>query len=216
LKRVDEYLGAALDLVGDDPKQRSAVGDWLLALVPWLETAIGIGAEFAPPIKFVLALWKEHGDVATLQALGEMAFTVAYQQAAQQALEQIVAEQAVAQARLDRYASSPSVKLPPIDPMGEAYDFTDTPLSEIAQHAFVNDAQKRLHEFGVRFGLNAAYNAKLQSEVRFRFVTNLETLLSDGQTKEKFEPLRPPKDPFDGKLPRRDLFHVVREHLVDA
>ena len=136
LKRVDEYLEAALDLIGDDPKKRTAIGEWLVALAPWAEKTTELAGDLAPPIKFVLAIWKEARQENDPQKLGALAFTVAYQHAIEQSLEQVLAERAIKQGRLEPLAPVQK-KEKKLEPMPVDYDYTSASLEDVGTHPFV-------------------------------------------------------------------------------
>jgi hypothetical protein len=85
LKTVEEWFGAALDMVKDNKDFTGA----LKAASPWAEAVVGAAKDSIPPIKFLTKLLDELTKVQEPQALARLACTLAYQAAVEDAVRQI-------------------------------------------------------------------------------------------------------------------------------
>jgi hypothetical protein len=182
VKSVSEFVADAveatksLDFVEAMAKASpfiSAVGDSL--------------ADAIPVVKFVVKLLGRLTGVSDPNKLGLLAFTMAYEQSLVQAVRVVgappntIGEPKILATKIRLFDNA----LP-----ATALDFGRLALSDALQHPFIVSADEILLEGAKGVGYNEKQRLQLQNEVHQRFVVHLKTLLSHGDTKEKFAPFR--------------------------
>ncbi len=142
-KSVNEFLGDVVAAVKDTDLSSAVV-----AAVPWAEPLGEALSEAVPPVKFVLKLSEGLGKIDDPGALGTLACTLAYQQAVQQAVPEVLGA-AAPKARTVR--SKLRDAAPP-----ESYDFGTFAVDAALKHPFVRDADGFLESFVADLGYQKA------------------------------------------------------------
>jgi uncharacterized protein YjbI with pentapeptide repeats len=179
-KSVNEFFGDVIEAVKDTdlPKAIEQALPWDSSIT---EPIVGALADAVPPVKFVVKLFEGLTKEEDPGKLGYLACTLAYQQAVQQALPEVVGDGAPFRGKTIR--TNLREATPP-----ERYDFRNFSFATALQHPFIKDSDKYLHQFAEHLNLGDSEFLKLQNEVHVRFLTNLKLLLNHGKTRKKFEP----------------------------
>lgn len=174
-KSISKFLGDAMDgLKGADFVK--AVG----AASPWLG-AIGKSAGDAlPPVKFVLSLFENAVAITDPNELAELAFSVSYEHAVEQAVEAVGTPSQPVRSLRNLQDSMPDAAL----------DFSHLTYDQLLLHPFIQYADGILDSCLEDVGYDKTQRLLFQNEVHKRFVTHFKTLISHGDTIEKFSPLR--------------------------
>jgi uncharacterized protein YjbI with pentapeptide repeats len=158
----------------------------IAAASPWLEAAGDTLAAALPPVKFVLTLFAKLTAIPDPDELAELAFTLSYEHALGQAIG-IVGEPKKSGAGVDDAVK----RLRNIqDSMPEiALDFSRLSYDDLLVHPFIRRADEITTEVLRGVGYNAQQIVAIFNALHIRFVTHFKTLISHGDTKEKFAPL---------------------------
>lgn len=156
----------------------SALADAVDGVQPYVEVL----GEAIPPIKAVLSIAKWLTDVTDPRELGVLAFSVAYQASLAQATKRFPVENNRARARTIEWKA---VLRPPLG----RDTFRDFQLESCSGHPLMRDADDRLVEACSAAGWDDGPIRALLETVHTLFVEELVKTITDGKTKEKFEPL---------------------------
>jgi uncharacterized protein YjbI with pentapeptide repeats len=196
LRGVHEFLVEALEALGD-ARFASAV-EALNAVAPWTGALLDATAASLPPVKFLLKLFEGITELSDPNELGELACTLAFQRAVEQAIPEVLGLKPPRSAARRQIGKR----------LAGSYDFTTFTWEGALRHPFVVDAVAALEEFGSCLGFDGAWSVRLQREVQARFVTNLKGILSHGKTRERF-------GPFGDRLELGTSDSVLKRALLD-
>src|SRR5258708_18155174 len=157
------------------------------AASPWLEAAGDTIAAALPPVKFVLALFEKLTAIPDPGQLAELAFTLSYEHALAQAVA-VVGEPKNA-------CGDPAEALKRLRNVGDAMpqpalDFSRVTYDDLLLHPFITWADDIVGSVLEDVGYDKRQIASLFNEIHPRFVTHFKTIVSHGDTREKFAPLR--------------------------
>lgn len=157
------------------------------AASPWLD-AVGTSlAQAVPPVKFVVTLFEKLTAMPDPNDLGELAFTLSYEHAIAQSVESLGETALVTRASeglVDRLRQiNDSIPEPSLDFMRMSYD-------DLLLHPFITHADAMLDVALTALGYDNRQRREFVGEVHQRFVMHFKTLISHGDTREKFAPLR--------------------------
>jgi len=185
LKTVNEWISSAVEAVKDN---RDFVAS-LAALSPWAEAAFSAAKDSIGPIKFLAKLLDELTKIQDPEELARIAATLAYQSAAEKAIEKVG---------------------PPLNPpvAGTALDngtddiaFSDFTVSQFVSHPFVARADRVLQHYLPQAGFSVEQTDRIIGAIHEELPDELTVLLSNTKSKEKFEPLFRWLDlPSDGRV----------------
>jgi hypothetical protein len=173
LKTIQEWASAAVDAVKDSADFLSA----LKALSPWAEAIFSSAKDVLPPLKFVVKLLDELTKIQDPEQLARLACTLAYQSAAEKAIAKIGAP---ARAVLSG---------PKFDDAVDEVDFANFTLDNAVNHPFVTKADRILQHYLPQAGFSDPQVDRIIAEIHQLLPGELETLITNGKTKEKFDPL---------------------------
>ena len=168
LKGVHEFLQDALEAVGGKEGIKQ-VTRAITEATPWAGVVLDAANESLPPIKFLLKLFEGLTKVEDPNALGLLACTLAFQQAVQQSVQEVLGLEPPRRGVVKKQLEAAP---------GATYDFTTFSWEAPFTHPFVKDASQALEAFGEGLGFEGPWNVLLQQEVHARFVVNLKSLLS--------------------------------------
>lgn len=180
-KTITEYLSDAADLLKGD-------SDWLKALTaaaPWLKD---IGEE-VPILKIAIKLLDKWLSQTHPYELGAVACTLAYQQAVAKAIEKHWTSAISYQAakKMDDQAAKRIRALPP----AEEADLSTFTIRGASQHPFVRRADEILYTLMMQSGgFDEGLWRKVFDDTHDGFIKNLEWLLTNKKTAEKFAPFK--------------------------
>lgn len=178
-KSVNEFLGNLVDAIKDTPWPKAVSN-----AVPWLGI-LGEGvADSVAPVKFILKLYEAATRIDDVNELGEVACTVAFQRSVQQSLTSSKRMPMELPKKIADHARAELRK----SPEPKAYDFKTMQLADATQHEFFRTARARFQRFLDLAVADEAVRNELLADVERRFVGNLELLLTNGDTKDKFDP----------------------------
>ena len=176
LKSFAKYLDEAVQASKNLPFVEA-----IAKAAPWWVPALGKSlAESVAPIKFVASIFEALTAVPDPAELGRIAFTVSYEHAVVQAAAVIGAPKETAKQfrHIDEAIPSP------------ALDFSALSYDMLVLHPFIAYADGILEETLLGAGYSERQRREFINDVHQRFVTHFKTLLSHGDTREKFTPLR--------------------------
>lgn len=186
LKTIMEWASAALDAVKNNP-------DFLAALKSVSPFAEALKDSIAP-VKFFVKLLDELTKIQDPEPLARVACTLAYQSAAEKAIK-TAAEPA--------HAAIPGAKL---DDAVDDVDFSNFTTTQAVTHPFVAQSDRILQNFLPRGGFSEVQVNRIIADIHLQFPAELDNLLSNAQSKEKFDPLfRWLQLPPEGRLSRAAL-----------
>ncbi len=177
VKTISEYLGDAAELL------KGGKG-WLAEAAPWLAD---VGEE-VPILKVAVKLGEKWLAETHPFELGAVACTLAWQQAAAQAIEKhwTSALSYNEAKQLDDRVVERIRSLPP----AEAADLSTFTRKTALQHPFVQRADAILDELLGGIGADEALRTRIFNDAHTGFLRNLDLLLSDKKTAEKFAPFK--------------------------
>ncbi|WP_346296876.1 pentapeptide repeat-containing protein [Rhodopseudomonas sp. P1] len=166
----------------------STLFDAIEVAVPWVETAAEITGDAIPPVKAALKIVGLLTKETDPRALGLLAFSLAYQSALEEA--------ALSLKDSDEFKSSSAGKLKkrllrelPTGSKESLEDFEGFNLSNCLGHKLTRQADALLEKFAEAAGWPANMRRLLVEKVHTRFSTTFRAIISDGRTKDKFDPL---------------------------
>jgi len=174
LKTVHEWLSSAVETVKDNKN----FAETLKAAAPWAGAALEATKEVLPPVKFAIKLLDELTKVQEPEALALVACTLAYQSTAVKVLSEIgVAEsQRVTSPLQDSVATS-------------LEEFSSFTLPDVVSQPFVHQADRTLEFYARQVGYSPTQIQKIITLIHDRFPDELTSLISNGKSKDKFDPL---------------------------
>ena len=190
LKTIQEWASAAIDSVKEN-------GDFLAAIKdvsPWAEAAFSAAKDTLAPVKFVVKVFEELTKIQDPEELARLGCTLAYQAAA---------ERAIANAGPPAMPASVGAK---VDEAVEEVDFSTFTLNQVVMHAFVAQADRTLGSALTLGGFSPEQMNQVIDSIHEELPADLNILLTNGKSKEKFDPLyRWLQLPAEGRLSRAAL-----------
>src|SRR5262247_291327 len=184
VKTVSEYLGKAAKYL----KEGKDLAKSLVESAPWLKDVAEAAGAATPIIGFAVKLAEKWLEQTHPYELGAVACTLAYQEAAREAVEQVWTSAVGYQdaTKIDDRVAERIRSLPPAEEADLSSFSRDTAL----QHAFVKRADDILGELTQAAGLDGEQRVKVFNLTHERFVKKLDLLLSDKKTAPKFAPFK--------------------------
>jgi hypothetical protein len=184
VKTVSEYLGKAAKYL----KEGKDLAKSLAESAPWLKDVAEAAGAATPVVGVALKLAEKWLEQTHPYELGAVACTLAYQDAAREAVEQVWTsaighEEAM---KIDDRVAERIRSLPP----AEEADLSSFSRDAALQHAFVRRADDILGELTQAAGLDEERRVKVFNLTRERFIGKLDLLLSDKKTAPKFAPFK--------------------------
>jgi uncharacterized protein YjbI with pentapeptide repeats len=173
LKTVQEWLSDATEAV----KDVSDFSETLQKLSPLAAAGFEATKEVLPPVKFVLKVFQELTKVQEPEALAQLACTLAYQKAVQEAFKEEHPESRPGTANLRE-------SFPDTDS-----NFGSFTLQQALSHPFVHHADRVVEFFAPKAGYSRQQVTGIITKIHDRFPDELQQLIAHGETKEKFDPL---------------------------
>jgi len=178
IKSVGEFLADA---------GKAFKGTQLIEVVkealPWAEAAGEALSETIPPVKFLATFFSKLTEVKDPATLALFACTLAYQRSVEQALTALEApiakKKAISEGVLTDLRQRDSGEM----------DFRRLSFGDALQHPFIHDADSKLTDWANAVGYGPDQQRLLINEIHQRFVSNLKTILSHGDTRQRFAPL---------------------------
>ncbi|MBI4902530.1 MAG: hypothetical protein HY820_02770 [Acidobacteria bacterium] len=155
-------------------------GDFLSALKelsPWAEAAFSAAKDSIGPVKFVIKLFEELTKIQDPEELVRLACTLAYQSSAEKAIQEVGSP---SQAKISAAKLSAEI---------EEVDFSYFSLNQVVSHPFVAKADQILSHYLPQAGYTPEQVNRIVDGVHTRMEQELDSLISHGKTKEKFDGL---------------------------
>ncbi|MGH9753699.1 MAG: pentapeptide repeat-containing protein [Blastocatellia bacterium] len=184
VKTVSEYLGKAAKYL----KEGKGLAKSLAESAPWLKDVAEATAAATPIIGVAVKLAEKWLERTHPYELGAVACTLAYQDAAREAVEQVWTSAIGYQdaMKIDDRVAERIRSLPP----AEEADLSSFSRDAALQHAFVRRADDILGELTQAAGLGEEQRVKVFNLTHERFIRKLDLLLSDKKTAAKFAPFK--------------------------
>ena len=144
---------------------------------PWADAIFSSAKETIPPVKFVLKLFEELTRIPDPLSLAELACTIAYEAAAEEVLASMSGASKKRKTRRVLAVQEPDV------------DFESFTLNGALSHPFVQRKDRVLSGALELLGFTDDDIERAIIKVHERYVQQLRDLLSNGKTKDKFDPL---------------------------
>jgi hypothetical protein len=190
LKTIQEWASAAVDAVKDN----TDFIDALKELSPWAEAMFSAAKDSIGPLKFFAKLLDELTKIQDPEELARLAVTLAYQSSA---------ENAIAQAGPPANSAIVGSTFQEADTEVKFSDFT---LDQALTHPFVATADRILQHYLPHAGFSLEQTDRVVAQIHDSFPVQLDALISNGKSMEKFDPLfRWLELPADGRLSRAAL-----------
>lgn len=177
VKSVTDFLSDALDAF----KELSFV-DAIGAALPWAKVVGEATTEALPPLKFITKIAEELLKETDPEKLGMTACTLAYQKAVEIGFSQVGGPAGERQA-----ISEAKDQLRELENLAEI-DMGTFSLEAPQQHEFYNQAKLCLEWTAIKVGYTPNQVEDITVVVQDSFRHSLTRLLSDGRTKDNFEP----------------------------
>jgi dsDNA-binding SOS-regulon protein len=183
-KTVSEYLGKAAKYL----KEGKGLAKSLAESAPWLKDVAEAAGAATPIIGFAMKLAEKWLEQTHPYELGAVACTLAYQDAAREAVEQVWTSAIGYQdaMKIDDRLADRIRSLPP----AEEADLSSFSRDAALQHAFVRRADDILGELARAAGIDEEQRVKVFNITHERFIRKLDLLLSDKKTATKFAPFK--------------------------
>jgi hypothetical protein len=187
LTTIVEFLATAAEKITDSDKGSLAAA--VDAALPWARDMAEAVGEAIPPIKLLLKIVSAVTKETDPRDLGLLAFTLAYQAAVADAAKQLE-QNTAARGKL-------TARIPPADLKrslranlsDKPEDFEGFRLATVLGHPLTDKSDKALRQLAAGIGYSEDVQLMLIEGVHRRFVNKFQLIISDGRTKEKFEPL---------------------------
>lgn len=183
VKSVAEMLDDVGQALGKLDKAHH-FGEAIAKVLPWVADIGEAAGEALPIVKFVVKLLGKKLSQPDPEVLAYLACTIAYQQSIEQALLEVGPPSA--EARLGEFERDMKAAYKALDSLS----FGDLSLDAATEHAFVRQADGFLEIFAENAGYDDAQKRRLLNSIKGSYAGNLNRLLSHGNTKERFAPLR--------------------------
>jgi hypothetical protein len=184
VKTVSEYLGKAAKYL----KEGKDLAKSLVESAPWIKDVAEAAGAATPIVGVAVKLAEKWLEQTHPYELGAVACTLAYQDAAREAVEQVWTS-AVGYhdaMKIDDRVAERIRSLPPAEEADLSSFSRDTAL----QHAFVRRADDILGELTKAAGLDEERQVQVFNITHERFIRKLDLLLSDKKTAPKFAPFK--------------------------
>src|SRR6266508_4620564 len=184
VKTVSEYLGKAAKYL----KEGKDLAKSLVESAPWLKDVAEAAGAATPIVGVAVKLAEKWLEQTHPYELGAVACTLAYQDAAREAVEQVWTSAVGYQdaMKIDDRVAERIRGLPPAEEADLSSFSRDTAL----QHAFVRRADDILGELTQAAGLGEEQRIQVFNIAHERFIRKLDLLLSDKKTAPKFAPFK--------------------------
>ncbi|HEY8460743.1 MAG TPA: hypothetical protein VIM99_10205, partial [Blastocatellia bacterium] len=184
VKTVSDYASKAAKYL----KEGKGLAKSLAESAPWLKDAAEAAGAVVPIIGVAVKLAEKWLEQTHPYELGAVACTLAYQDAAREAVEQVWTSAIGYQdaMKIDDRVADRIRNLPP----AEAADLSSFSRDAALQHAFVRRADDILGELTRAAGLDEEQRVKVFNLTHERFIRKLDLLLSDRKTAPKFAPFK--------------------------
>ncbi|HZF38185.1 MAG TPA: hypothetical protein VE715_05150, partial [Blastocatellia bacterium] len=184
VKTVSEYLGKAAKYL----KEGKGLAKSLAESAPWLKDVAEAAGAATPIVSVAVKLAEKWLEQTHPYELGAVVCTLAYQDAAREAVEQVWTSAIGYQdaMKIDDRVAERIRGLPPAEEADLSSFSRDTAL----QHAFVRRADDILGELAQAAGLGEEQRVKVFNLTHERFIRKLDLLLSDKKTAPKFAPFK--------------------------
>lgn len=184
VKPITDFLSKAVEQVKDG----KGWAESFLAAAPWMKDiaeAVGDALPFVGAAVKLIEKWLEQTHPFEL---GAVACTLAYQQAVKQAIENnwTSAPTFSEAKKLDKQSARRLRDLPP----AEAADLSTFTRESALNHSFVQNADEILKEMLLTVEADEELRRRIIDDTHDGFLKNLDLLLSDKKTKDKFEPFK--------------------------
>jgi hypothetical protein len=173
LKTISEWASAAIEAVKDNTDFLSAIK----ALSPWAEAAFSAAKDSLGPVKFVVKLFEELTKIQDPEELARLACTIAYQAAAEEAVAKVGPP------------VNPAIISPSFDDGVDDVDFSDFIVNQVVTHRFVAKADRILQYYLPQGGYSSEQVDRIITQIHDALPARLDSLLSHGKSKDKFDPL---------------------------
>jgi uncharacterized protein YjbI with pentapeptide repeats len=184
VKTVSEYLGKASKYL----KEGKDLAKSLIESAPWIKDMAEAAGAATPIVGVAVKLAEKWLEQTHPYELGAVACTLAYQDAAREAVEQVWTSAVGYQdaMKIDDRVAERIRSLPPAEEADLSSFSRDTAL----QHAFVRRADDILGELTRAAGLDEEQRTQVFNITHERFIRKLDLLLSDKKTAPKFAPFK--------------------------
>jgi hypothetical protein len=184
VKTVSEYLGKAAKYL----KEGKDLAKSLAESAPWLKDVAEAAGATTPIVNFAVKLAEKWLEQTHPYELGAVVCTLAYQDAAREAVEQVWTSAIGYQdaMKIDDRVAERIRSLPP----AEEADLSSFSRNTALQHAFVKRADDILRELTQATGFNEEQQTRTFNLTHERFIRKLDLLLSDKKTATKFAPFK--------------------------
>lgn len=183
-KTISEYLGKAAEYL----KEGKDLAQSLLESAPWIkDVAEGVGSA-VPIVNVAVKLAEKWLEQTSPYELGAVACTLAYQQATEKAIKKVWTS-AIGHkeaAKVDDRLAEQLRNLPPSEEVDLSTFSRDTSL----QHLFVRRADRILGDLMRAVGFTDEMRQDVFNRVHDGFKEQLDLLLTDKKTADKFAPFR--------------------------
>ena len=173
LKTIQEWASSAIDCVKDNNNFLDAIKE----ASPWADAAFSAAKDSVAPIKFVVKLFDELTKIQDPEELARLACTLAYQSAAEKAVEKAGAP------------AHTGVSVIKFEDTIDEVDFSNFTLSQAVTHAFVAQSDRILERFLPSGGFSPVQIDQIIGDIHENLSRELDNLLTNGKSKEKFDPL---------------------------
>jgi hypothetical protein len=184
VKTVSEYLGKAAKYI----KEGKGLAKSLAESAPWLKDVAEAAGAATPIIGVAVKLTEKWLEQTHPYELGAVACTLAYQDAAREAVE-LVWTSAVGYQDAMKIDDRVAERIRGLPPAEEA-DLSSFSRDTALQHAFVRRADDILGELTQAAGLGEEQRVNVFNITHERFIRKLDLLLSDKKTAPKFAPFK--------------------------
>jgi dsDNA-binding SOS-regulon protein len=183
-KTISEYLSKAAKYL----KEGKGLAKSLAESAPWLKDVAEAAGAATPIVGFAVKLAEKWLEQTHPYELGAVACTLAYQDAAREAVEQIWTSALGYQdaMKIDDRVAERIRNLPP----AEEADLSSFSRDMALQHAFARRADDILSELTQAAGLDEEQRVKVFNLTHERFIRKLDLLLSDKKSATKFAPFK--------------------------
>lgn len=195
VKTVTEFLGDASEKLPELIKHATPIADRLPetlttafeASAPWLAGASEVLGDALPPVKAVLTLARFLTQETDPNALGLLAFSLAYQASLTAAVKEALADPTM----IEGFTAKKAVHLHR-DSLGKKEEpeaFNGFQLASALTHPIVLRADEAVYAFTGALGFPKELQRRLIEGIHLRFAGQFRALISDGRVKDKFDPL---------------------------
>jgi hypothetical protein len=190
LRTIQEWASCAIDAVKDNCDFISALKE----ISPWAEAVFSAAKDSLAPVKFVVKLLDELTRIQDPEELARIACMLAYQRTAEKAIEKAGSP------------AHPGIIGSKFDETIDEVDFSGFTLNQVVTHPFVAQSDKILQRCLPSAGFSPEQVDQVIGYIHEEMPSELNVLITDGKTKEKFDPLfRWLQLPAEGRLSRAAL-----------